>query len=116
MTVEAFYGAIGGDYSEVIGRLRSDERITKYLRRYPEDDSFDNLCKNLEQGNYGDAFVYSHNLKGVCANLGLKGLLSPSSELCEMLRGGEPKGDWQGLFEQVKTQHEKVIQNLKELA
>lgn len=115
MNVEEFYEATGGSYQEIIGRLRSDERIAKYLRMFQKDDSYPKLCAALAEENYKDAFMYSHNLKGVCANLGLGGLLKPSSELCEEMRSGAPGEGWRALFEEVQKQYEKVAAAVGEL-
>ncbi len=90
MQLTDFYLMVHGDYDEVKGRLMTDERILKYLRKFPCMDDYENLEKALEAGQWQDAFRFSHNLKGMCMNLGLQSLYEPSCELCENLRGGSP--------------------------
>lgn len=35
MTLKCFYTHIGGDYYEVFSRLCTEERILKFVRKYP---------------------------------------------------------------------------------
>ena len=40
MTLKECYEAMGADYEAVMGRLRKEERILKYLTKFLEDPSF----------------------------------------------------------------------------
>ena len=40
MTLEQCYLAVGGDYADVLARLRKEERVRKFLLRFPEDPSY----------------------------------------------------------------------------
>lgn len=93
MTVQEFYTAVGSDYNEVIGRLGKEERIYKYLDRFAQSNSIAEVDTALEAKNWEAAFRATHSLKGVCLNLGIGKLGASSSNLCEMLRGGEPTED-----------------------
>ena len=43
MTIREFYACVGGDYEEVMSRLRSEERAARFLRMFPTDPSFESL-------------------------------------------------------------------------
>lgn len=98
MTVREFYSKINGDYEGTLGRLMKEDFIRKYVLKFKTCDDMDNLTSSLESGNLADAFRFSHNLKGMSANLGFTVLGKSSSELCETLRpfggvSGAPQGD-----------------------
>ena len=48
MTVKECYALIGADYDNVLSRLRTDERITKFLFKVAEDKSYELLCESLK--------------------------------------------------------------------
>ena len=87
MTVEECYEQMGGDYADVTSRLRTDERIKRFLLKVADDASFNNLCENLAAHNIEEAFRAAHTLKGVCSNLSLTKLFQSASAITEMLRG-----------------------------
>lgn len=88
MTLQECYIALEGNYEEVIGRLRSERLVQKFVLKFLEDGSYDLLCRSMESGDYEEAFRASHTLKGVCQNLAFDRLGRSSSQLCEALRGG----------------------------
>lgn len=108
MTLEECYAAMGGDYADVTSRLRSDRMVQKFVLKYLNDPSFDQLCAAMAEKNYEEAFRAAHTIKGVCQNLSFTRLLDSSSQLSEALRHGwTPEAD--PLLEQVKTDHTAVI-------
>ena len=44
MTLKECYAALGGDYDEVIGRLRSERLVQKFVLKFLDDGSYDLLC------------------------------------------------------------------------
>ena len=115
MTVKEFYEKSQGDYQGVISRLMTEERILKYLRKFPASGDYENLQKALEESDWELAFRSSHNLKGMCLNLGLSGLFEPSSIICENLRGGSPKEDCGPLMAAVTEKWNETIALINEL-
>ena len=104
MTLQECYTAMGADYGDVIGRLRSERLVQKFVLKFLDDPSFELLCRSMEAGQYEEAFRASHTLKGVCQNLGFTKLGRSSSDLTEALRGGyTPQAD--GLLVQVKEDY-----------
>lgn len=88
MTLQECYAAMGGDYTDVIGRLRSERLVQKFVLKFLDDPSYDLLCRSLEGQNYEDAFRAAHTIKGVCQNLSIVRLGESSSALTEALRSG----------------------------
>ena len=93
MTVQECYEAFGGNYAEVIGRLRTDERVTKFLMRIPGDACLALLDESMKSRNMEEAFRAAHTLKGICMNLAITKLLGSAEKLTEALRGRKEYGD-----------------------
>lgn len=89
MTVSEFYAEVGGDYEDVLGRFRGEERVIKFLRLFLADTSIADLRRNMAEENYKEAFRAAHTLKGVASNLGLTSMQEAASEVTEALRGGD---------------------------
>lgn len=87
MDVKECYQKIGGDYEDVMSRLRTNERVKKFLIKVAEDKNYDLLLRSLEDHNMEEAFRAAHTLKGICLNLSLTRLFISISALTEALRG-----------------------------
>ena len=57
MTVKECYEIIGANYEEVESRLRTEERIKKFLLKVLNDKSYDLLCDSIKQKNMEEAFT-----------------------------------------------------------
>lgn len=104
MTLQECYAAMGGNYEEVLGRLRSDRLIQKFVLKFVDDGSYQLLLDSMASQNYEDAFRAAHTIKGVCQNLGFSRLYESSSELSEAMRDGKPLAD-PALLERVKEDY-----------
>ena len=114
MSLKDCYTALGGDFNEVLGRLRSERMIQKFVLKFLNDGSFDNLCAAMDAGNTEEAFRAAHTMKGVCQNLSFTKLGKSSSELTEALRGGfSPEAN--DLAERVKADYQQTVSALREL-
>ncbi len=114
MTLKECYAAMGGDYDEVIGRLRSERLVQKFVLKFLDDGSYDLLCRALEEGNREEAFRAAHTIKGVCSNLAFTQLLQFSSQLTELLReDGGDSGQVQALFGQVRESYQRTAQAIR---
>ena len=69
MTLREFYEVTGGDYGDVMGRFVTEERVLRFVRKFPADGSFAALKSSLADGNAQEAFRAAHTIKGVCQNL-----------------------------------------------
>ncbi len=106
MTVEECYEVMKGDYQDVLSRLRTDERIKKFLVKVLSDPSFAQLCSAMESRNLEEAFRAAHTLKGVCKNMSITGLAYSASNLTEALRGRQEYGeDLEQLLKKVKKDY-----------
>lgn len=114
MTLRECYTAMGGDYEEVISRLRRDTLVEKFVRKFPSDGSYELLCTSLRENNEEEAFRAAHTLKGVCQNLGLTRLLASSSQLTEALRHRQ-QADYDRLLQQVSADYQQTVQAIDAL-
>ncbi len=109
MDLKTCYEQMGGDYEAVMGRLRQEERVTKFLRLFPADENFSLLTQALEARDWPTAFRAAHSMKGVTLNLGLTALAQSSTELTEALRSGAPAQDPEPLYQAVKADYDKTL-------
>ncbi len=116
MTVKECYEEAGGNYEDVMSRLRTDDRVIRFLGKVADDGSFALLSQSLEARNMEDAFRAAHTLKGVCLNLSLTRLYNSSAQLTEALRGRNEYGaDLEPLFETVKQDYERTVSCIRRL-
>ena len=107
MTLQECYAAMGGNYDDALGRLRSERLVQKFVLKFLADGSYDLLCRSLEELNE-EAFRAAHTIKGVCQNLSIDKLQASSSRLCESLRNGySPEAD--ALAEEVRTDYGQTV-------
>ncbi|MCH5161260.1 MAG: Hpt domain-containing protein [Clostridiales bacterium] len=116
MTVQECYEAFEGNYQEVVSRLRTDERIARFLQKVVDDGSYKLLCDSIETNNVDEAFRAAHTLKGVCGNLSITKFGESSSALCEFLREKRVINDeMMPMFEKVKQDYALTINAIKQL-
>lgn len=116
MTVEECYEKMGGDYADVMSRLRTDERVKRFLLKVAEDASFNNLCESIAAHNIEEAFRAAHTLKGVCSNLSLTKLQRSASAMTEVLRGKtEYSPEFEPYLDKVKEDYAVTVDCIKNL-
>ena len=115
MNLKECYEKIGADYESVFARLGSENMIYRFLNRYFEKNEYEELENAVRKKRWKDAFMYSHNMKGYGLNLSLTELADASSELCEALRDGEPKGDIELMLSKVKTAYDRTEEAVRSL-
>ncbi len=99
----------GVDWDEILDRFMGNEDlIARFMFKFLKDQNMNDLTKFLEEGNVSEAFKAVHTLKGVGANLGLKGFLTPVCELTEVLRAGSMEG-YEPLYAQIKPKYDELI-------
>ena len=95
MTIQECYEAIGGNYEDVLRRLRSEALIRKFTLKFLEDQSYPLLKQALGDNNYEEAFRGAHTLKGVCQNLSFDRLYEVVSDaICSVRCSAPLKSDW----------------------
>ena len=114
MNINECYQAMGADYEEVFGRLRSERLITKFVLKFPGDPSFSQLRSTLEEKNVEEAFRAAHTLKGVAQNLGFTPLYEATATLTEVLRAGNlPEDD--NMMNAVAKEYERTVTAIEQL-
>lgn len=115
MTLQECYQTMGANYEEVLGRLRSERVVQKFVLKFPADPSYETLCQALRDGNGEEAFRAAHTLKGVSQNLSLTRLYEASHALTEALRGGNYPPD-NALVEQTTAAYQQTVEAIRQLA
>lgn len=115
MTLQEFYAQIGGSYADTVRRLCSESFVLHFVKKYPANPSFDELCEAVDRSDWESAFRAAHTLKGVAQNLGFDGLYRAAFALTEEMRGGKPLTDT-ALYEAVTQQQQIVIDAVRQLA
>ena len=112
MTLEECYAAFGGDYGDVIGRLRSERMVQKFVLKFLDDPNYDALCRSLESGDVEAAFRAAHTIKGTCMNLGFAKLQHSGSLMTEALRSGDLAAA-RGLLRLVREDYECTVNAIR---
>ncbi|MCI8506304.1 MAG: Hpt domain-containing protein [Lachnospiraceae bacterium] len=113
MTLKECYEALGGNYEEVISRLRSERLVQKFTLKFLDDKSLELLKESLQSENYEEAFRAAHTIKGICQNLSFDRLLASDNALTEALRNGKsPEAD--SLAKQVFADYEQTVSAIRE--
>lgn len=116
MNVKECYEAMGGNYEEVLNRLRDDARIAKFLGKVAADPSYELLINSVAQNNVEEAFRASHTIKGICLNLSITKLYGSANALTEALRGKTELSDEAlMLLENVKRDYQITVDCIKQL-
>ena len=102
MNINECYQAMGADYEEVFGRLRSERLITKFVLKFPGDPSFSQLQSTLEEKNVE------------AQNLGFTPLYEATATLTEVLRAGNlPEDD--NMMNAVAKEYERTVAAIEQL-
>ena len=91
MTIEELYRTIGGDYDQAIRVLRKEKLVDKHIRKLPANGVVEALLNAGQTMDPVQLFEAAHAVKGVCANLGLKGLADAASGIAEEYRPGNAR-------------------------
>lgn len=113
MNTETFYNMIGGDYNGIMGRFVTEDRVLRFVRKFPTDGSFSSLKAALDSGATEEAFRAAHTLKGVAQNLGFDALYEKAAEITDILRGGNL--DVAALMPGLEKSYELVVDGISAL-
>ena len=115
MTVQECYESMGSNFEDVLGRMGSEAMVKRFALKFPDDPSYGNLVKAVEEQNAEEAFRAAHTLKGICLNLGLDRLYKVSALLTEKLRGREFDG-YQEAYGEVQKEYRNTIDAIRNMA
>lgn len=114
MTVQEFYEEVGGDYNEIMLRLRTEDRIRKFAGMFTRDESYKALVQCINDGNADDAFRAAHTMKGMCQNMAFTRLYKSNHEITEILRGKDLESAKQ-MLDVVTEDYNIVIAGIEKL-
>lgn len=86
MKLKEFFEEVGGNYDDVLIRLPSERMVKRFVLKFAEDPSYEDLKSAWELSDIPTAFRAAHTLKGTAANLGLDALAVAAANLTEQLR------------------------------
>ena len=115
MTLQQCYTALGGDYDDVLGRLRSERLVQKFVLKFVDDGSYKLLLDSITNSNAQEAFRAAHTIKGMCQNLSFTTLGKSAAALTESLRSGSLDG-YDKYLPQVKADYEMTCVAIKRYA
>ena len=90
MNLKGCYTKFGGDFDEVLGRLRREQTVLKFVYKFLDDKSFHLFEASMGNKDYEEAFRAVHTLKGICQNLSFTRLFESSSLMTKALK----ENDW----------------------
>ncbi len=77
----------GFDVSGALRRFLNNEALyKKCLKKFLDDDSFEQLKSAYESGNCNEAFKMAHTMKGLASNLGINNIYNLLIPMVEKLR------------------------------
>lgn len=86
----------------------------KYLKKFIDDKSFENLKQALENNDIGKVGEEAHTLKGVAGNLGLTKIYKYSMEIMELAKENSVD-KIKSVTEKLEEEMSKVVEVLKKL-
>lgn len=90
MNLKDCYLKFGGDFDEVLGRLRREQTVRKFVFKFLDDKSFSLFESSMVKKDYSEALRAVHTLKGICQNLSFTRLFESSSLVTNALK----ENDW----------------------
>ncbi|EGA93479.1 hypothetical protein HMPREF9474_02576 [ [[Clostridium] symbiosum WAL-14163] len=90
MNLKDCYLKFGGDFDEVLGRLRREQTVRKFVFKFLDDKSFSLFEASMVKKDYSEALRAVHTLKGICQNLSFTRLFESSSLTTTALK----QNDW----------------------
>ena len=103
---------IGVDLKTTMARFLDNEDLYfKFLRKFPEDETFTQLSDSLAAEDYPEAFRAAHTLKGVAGNLGLTHVYEAACGVTEALRHDDARDVPKALAcdEQLREAYAEVV-------
>lgn len=86
MNLKECYENLGGNFDEVLGRLRREQLVEKFIYKFLDDKSFDLFKESIESKDYDEALRAVHTIKGICQNLSFSSLYESSSLITQALK------------------------------
>ena len=111
MTLQECYDRMNGSYSDAKSRLMMDKMIERFILKFLDDKTMENLRQAVASGDIPVSFREAHTLKGVAANLSFTALQKAASDLTEQLRPQLSPADPQ-LMAKVEEAYRAVVDTI----
>jgi HPt (histidine-containing phosphotransfer) domain-containing protein len=96
--------------------MESEAMYVRFLRKLLTSDDYQLMEEAAEAGNLQEVLRYAHNLKGVCATLGLTGLQAQFADIVSLLRSGDyTLPQLQAKLAAVKNDWQRTLQYIEQL-
>lgn len=96
--------------------MESEAMYVRFLRKLLTTDDYRMMQEAAEAGNWQEVLRYAHNLKGVCATLGLTSLQAQFADIVSLLRSGDyTMPQLQAKLVAVKNDWQRTLQYIEEL-
>lgn len=86
MNLKECYEKFGGDFDGVMGRLRREQLVEKFLYKFLDDKSYELYENAMSKKDYEQALRAVHTPKGVCQNLSFNRLYESSNQITAALK------------------------------
>lgn len=116
MTIKECYALLNADYEDVMSRLLTEARVSKFTIRFLDDPSLKLLLDSFAAGDIETAFRASHTLKGTAANMAFTEVFEKASAVCEDLRHGEPGDNIEQMIKECETVYNNTMAVIKRYA
>lgn len=113
MDLKECYRRLGGDFDGVMGRLRREQMIAKFVIKFLDDKSFALFESSMAEKNYDEALRAVHTLKGICQNLSFTQLFESSYAVTKALKEKNVE-QAQALAPQLSRDYQRVIGAVEE--
>ena len=113
MNLKDCYLKFGGDFDEVLGRLRREQTVRKFVFKFLDDKSFSLFEASMVKKDYSEALRAVHTLKGICQNLSFTKLFESSSLVTNALK----ENDWNkavDMMPKLSKDYYEIINVIKE--
>ena len=96
--------------------MESEEMYVRFLRKLLTTDDYRLLEEAAAAENWQEVLRYAHNLKGVCATLGLTGLQAQFADIVSLLRSEEyTVAQLQARLAAVRIEWQRTLQYIEQL-
>lgn len=103
------------DVQEALERFMGNEGLLmKFLLRFPQDESFQQLKQAMEAKDTDQAYRAAHALKGLAGNLAMKSLYEQVCSVMADLREGD-LSTAQGKMAELESQYQGVLDALQSI-
>ena len=114
MNLKDCYIKFGGDFDAVLGRLRREQTVLKFIYKFLDDKSFHLFETSMENKDYQEALRAVHTLKGICQNFSFTRLFESSGLMTKALK----ENDWNSahdMMPQLSKDYYEVVNAIEEL-